>query len=83
VTQQARALGLDFAEQGGRFLIRDSDSKYSGPFDQVVRSEGIRVVKPPVRAPKANAIAERCVPSVSTGCLSSIGATSNACSAST
>jgi putative transposase len=54
-----------------RFLIRD-DSKYSGHFDGVFRSEGIRIVKTPVRAPKANAIAERssgpCAPSVSTGC---------------
>jgi hypothetical protein len=42
-------------------LIRDRDSKYSGPFDDVFRSEGIRIVKTPVRAPKANAIAERFV----------------------
>jgi putative transposase len=32
VTQQARNLGLD--DHGMRFLIRDRDSKYSGPFDQ-------------------------------------------------
>jgi putative transposase len=59
VTQQARNLGLDFSEQGTHVLIRDRDSKYSGPFDRVFRSEGIRLVKTPVRAPKANAIAER------------------------
>jgi putative transposase len=68
VTQQARNLGLDFSDDGARVLIRDCDSKYSGPFDEVFRSEGIRTVKTPVRAPKANAIAERfvgpCVPSV-------------------
>ncbi len=52
VTQQARNLGLDFSESGKRFLIRDRDSKYSGPFDEVFRSEGIRIVKTPVRAPK-------------------------------
>jgi transposase InsO family protein len=69
VTQQARNLGLDFAEQGVRFLIRDRDSNYSGPFDQVVRSEGIRIVKTPVRAPKANAIAERFVRTVPAECL--------------
>jgi putative transposase len=72
VTQQARNLGLDFSDQGVRSLIRDRDSKYSGPFDEVFRSEGIRIVKTPVRAPKANAItsasSEPCVPSVSTGC---------------
>jgi putative transposase len=31
VTQQVRNLGLDFCEQGVRVLIRDRDSKYSGP----------------------------------------------------
>jgi putative transposase len=69
VAQQARNLGLEFAEQRLRFLIRDRDSKYSGPFDEVFRSEGIRIIKTPVRAPKANAIAERFVCTVRGECL--------------
>jgi len=69
VTQQARNLGLDFSEQRVRFLIRDRDSKYSGAFDEVLRSEGIRIVRTPVRAPKANAIAERFVRTVRAECL--------------
>jgi putative transposase len=69
VTQQARNLGLDFSDTGARFLIRDRDSKYSGPFDEVFRSEGIRIVKTPVRAPQANAIAERFVRTVRCECL--------------
>jgi putative transposase len=69
VTQQARNLGLDFSEQGVGFLIRDCDSKYSGPFDEVFRSGGIRIVKTPVRAPQANAIAERFVRTVRAECL--------------
>jgi putative transposase len=69
VTQQARNLGLDFGECGVRFLIRDRDSKYSGPFDEVFGSEGIRISKTPVRAPKANAIAERFVRTVRSECL--------------
>ena len=69
MTQQARNLGLDFSESGVRFLIRDRDSKYSGAFDEVFRSEGMRIVKTPVRAPKANAIAERFVRTVRSECL--------------
>jgi transposase InsO family protein len=69
VAQQARNLGLDFSDGGVRFLIRDRDSKYSGPFDEVFRSEGIRIAKTPVRAPKANAIAERFVRTVRSECL--------------
>jgi transposase InsO family protein len=69
VTQQARNLGLDLADHGMRFPIRDRDSKYSGPFDQVFRSSAIRIVKTPVRAPQANAIAERFVRTVRAECL--------------
>ena len=69
VTQQARNLGLDFADQGIRFLVRDRDSKYSGTFDEVFHSEQIRIVKTPIRAPKANAVAERFVRTVRTECL--------------
>jgi transposase InsO family protein len=69
VAQQARNLGLDFSESGVRFLIRDRDSKYSGSFDDVIRSEGIRIVKTPVRAPQANAIAERFVRTIRSECL--------------
>jgi transposase InsO family protein len=69
VNQQARNLALDFSGQGVRFLIRDRDSKYSRPFDEVFRSEGIRILKTPVRAPKANAIAERFVRTVRAECL--------------
>jgi transposase InsO family protein len=87
VTPQARNLGLDFCEQGIRFLIRDRDSKYSGAFDLAFRSEGIRILKTPVRAPKANAIAERFVRTARAECLDWLlilnRTTSSACSAST
>jgi putative transposase len=69
VSQQARNLGLFFAERQIRFLIRDRDSKYTGPFDEVFRSEQIRVLRTPIRAPKANAVAERFVRTVRAECL--------------
>jgi hypothetical protein len=69
VTQQARNLGLDLADHGMRFLIRDRDTKYTGSFNEVLRSGGIRVVKTPVRAPQANAMAERFVRTVRVECL--------------
>ena len=69
VTQQARNLSFIGLLERARFLIRDRDSKYSGSFDEVFRSEGIRIVKTPVRSPKANATAERFVRTIRTECL--------------
>jgi hypothetical protein len=54
-------------------LIRDRDSKFSREFDEVFRSEGIRVIKAPVRAPKARAHAERWVGSARRECLAWAG----------
>jgi putative transposase len=61
LTQQGRNLAIKERLDDMHLLIRDRDGKFSGAFDAVVQTEGLTVVKTPVRAPKANAFAERWV----------------------
>ena len=55
-------------EQPFRFLVHDRDAKFSHTFDEVFRTEGIRVIRTPVMAPNANAHAERWVRTLRTDC---------------
>jgi len=74
VAQQARNLLMVLAdrEQSFQFLLHDRDSKFGGTFDEVFRSEGIRIIRTPVRAPNANAYAERWVGTLRRECLDRI-----------
>ena len=67
VAQQLRNV-TPFGE-GPKFLIRDRDSKFGRLFARVAEGVGIRVIRTPVQAPKANAICERFVGSVRRECL--------------
>jgi transposase InsO family protein len=71
VTQQARSLLSDLGDRADRFrfLIRDRDSKFTTAFDAVFVGADIRILRCPVRTPRANAIAERFIGTLRRECL--------------
>ncbi len=71
VVQQARNLAHELGErvEPVKLLIRDRDTKFTKGFDEVFRTEGIRIIRSPVRAPRANAFAERFIGTIRRECL--------------
>ena len=60
-TQAARNLFLRHPQRltHTRALLRDRASQFTGDFDEIFRTEGLKILRTPVRGPVANAFAER------------------------
>jgi putative transposase len=70
VAQQARNLiGSSDWPAPIRFLLHDRDEKFTASFDEVFASEGVSVIRTPVRAPRANAHVERFIGTCRRECL--------------
>ena len=54
---------MDLGDRAARFryLIRDHDTEFTAAVDTVFTATDARIIRTPVRAPRANAIAERLV----------------------
>ena len=50
-------------------MIRDRDSKFTAAFDAVFAGADMRIIRTPIRAPRANAIAERLIGTLRRECL--------------
>jgi transposase InsO family protein len=74
VTQVARNFTTELEENGCKleYLVRDRDTKFTARFDEVMASAGIKKVLTPVRAPRANAFAERWVGTARRECFDNV-----------
>ena len=71
VTQQARNLPMELGDEAAdlKFLIRDRATKFTAALEAVPTAVGVRTIRTPVQAPRANAIAERWIGRVHRDCL--------------
>jgi putative transposase len=71
VAQQARNLAMELTDRGEKatHLLKDGDTKFTEGFDEVFKSEGIKVKRLPYRSPNLNAYAERVIQSFKHECL--------------
>ena len=62
-TQAARNVLMDLGQRAAsvKFLIRDRGGQFTGSFDAIFTAEGIRILRSPPQAPRANAICERII----------------------
>jgi putative transposase len=86
--QQGRNLAVEERLENVRFLLHDRDAKFCGPFDALIRSERVRVLKTPVcgrrkrtRLPSAGCVASAMNASITSS--SSVVAISSRSSAAT
>jgi transposase InsO family protein len=57
---------------GPIFLLRDHDGKFGAAFDAVARGAGTRVIRTPIRSPKANGHVERLIGTLRRECVDHI-----------
>ncbi len=71
IMQQARNAAMWMEDVGlePRFLIHDRDKKFPAKFDLFWKDQGMRVIKIPIRAPKANAFCESYIGTMKRECL--------------
>jgi hypothetical protein len=65
-------MALHDRQRSFRFLLHDRATKSNGAFDTAFQSEGIKIVRTPIRAPNANAHAQRWVRTLRSQCLDRI-----------